>query len=313
VPRPTTGAQQSSERSNTPLTDPTPAAWSTIAEWASTLIPSVTFLTALTFWFGYQVVKARAGYFGLDPSVLGFSTSDFALRAVSAILAPLLYLLVASLILLGTHVAVGRVIARPAWAPALRTCAIAVTAIGATLTAVGLWVIWHKGALDDFKVERPWVLAGGVILIFYGLWVLERLGPKRPRSWIGAVVWRRHIPLLVAFVVAACTFWSFSEYAAQIGAAEARDLVRNQLHDLPRAVVYSTNDLGLHADGVTTEALAGSHAAYHYRYAGLRLLVFSGGKYFLLPDGWHTPADVAIVLPDSSEVRVEFQRKDAPP
>jgi hypothetical protein len=211
------------------------------------------------------------------------------------------------------HFGVRRALLRPNWAPALRAAARVATGIGALFTVVGLWVVWHKGALDGFRVERPWLLAAGVTLLGYGPWVLRQLEPEEVVSWVVPKMWRRYAFVIAASVVVACTFWSFSAYAAKIGGAESRDLVENDLTDLPVVIVYSAKDLQISADGVNAERLTNPDSAYLWKYTGLRLLVMSSDRYFLLPIDWDQPGDVAIVLADSADLRVEFQRKDAKP
>ena len=182
---------------------------------------------------------------------------------------------------------------------------------GSVLTLVGLWVVWHKGALDRYPVQRPWLLAIGVVLLAYGTWVADKTDPMPRTSPFGRGIWRRYPPVIVGFVVLLCTFWSFSAYASQIGGAESRDMVKENLTSLPLVVVYSARDLHLDAAGVQVESIDGPDAAFRFRYRGLRLLVFSDDKYFLLPVNWTDEKDVAIVLRDSDDLRVELQRKDA--
>ncbi len=225
----------------------------------------------------------------------------------------MLYLLVAAFLLVSTHAGVRRVVRYPEWARSARLASLVGIVVGAVLTVAGLWVVWHKGALDEFKVERPWVLATGVILLGYGPWLLMEIDPEHRSNRVVPDVWRRHSSLLVVFVVVVCTFWSFSAYAAKIGGAESRDLVDRKLTDLPLVIVYSAKDLDLRADGVESAQIGKPDAAYRWRYSGLRLLVFSNDKYFLLPAQWDHRTDVAIVLEDAETLRVEYQRKDAKP
>ena len=49
-------------------------------------------------------------------------------------------------------------------------------------------------------------------------------------------------------------------------------------------------------------------SAYRFRYDGLRLLLYSGDKYFLLSYSDQGAIPSVIVLPDSEELRVEFSR-----
>jgi hypothetical protein len=43
------------------------------------VVAPVTLITALAYYFGYRRESAFAGYFGIDPSTLGFTTNDYVL------------------------------------------------------------------------------------------------------------------------------------------------------------------------------------------------------------------------------------------
>ena len=75
----------------------------------------------------------------------------------------------------------------------------------------------------------------------------------------------------------------------------------------PSAVVYSAKRLQLDSPGVRETALQDPDAAYRFRYSGLKLVLRSNDKYFLLPAGWSGPDGSIIVLPDSEALRVEFR------
>jgi hypothetical protein len=49
-----------------------------------------------------------------------------------------------------------------------------------------------------------------------------------------------------------------------------------------------------------------SKDALRYRTTGLRFLVRSGGRMFLLHDGWTPQRGTVIVLPDNEQVRWQF-------
>jgi len=83
--------------------------------------------------------------------------------------------------------------------------------------------------------------------------------------------------------------------------------------NLPTAAnvtVYSSRNLSLSGPGVTRSAITVPNSAYRYRYGGFRLLVSSGGQYFLLPAGWQQGTGSVVVLPVTPpgvSMRVEFQ------
>lgn len=282
-----------------------PLSWSTLLDWIAALVPTVTVLTALTVWFGYQIVKTRSRYFGIDPSVLGYTTSDYVLRSVSAVLAPLLYLLIASIAVLWVHVAVRWALRRQRWERSLRVLAWVSVGVGVVCVGVGFWVVRHRGALAGHEAQRPWILVAGVVMLAYGPWVLGQLpgaGPSLVES-----LWRRLGLVLVSLVVIVSAFWSFSEYAELAGGRESFNLVVDRLERLPRVTVYSTKSLNITGSGVAAEQVTDGQSVYRWRYSGLRLLVRSADRYFMLPADWLTRDDVAIVLRDSPDLRFEFQ------
>ncbi|MGE5290852.1 MAG: hypothetical protein ACM3ML_27395, partial [Micromonosporaceae bacterium] len=69
--------------------------------------------------------------------------------------------------------------------------------------------------------------------------------------------------------------------------------------------------------GVREVRCRGLQAAYRFRYDGLKLVLQSGDQYLFVPAAW-TPANgVAILIPRSDSLRVEFfpvsARHDAGP
>lgn len=54
--------------------------------------------------------------------------------------------------------------------------------------------------------------------------------------------------------------------------------------------------------------MAEESSEYAFRYEGLRLLIRSNGRFFLLPTGWSTSGGVTIALRDREGLRVEFVR-----
>ena len=95
-----------------------------------------------------------------------------------------------------------------------------------------------------------------------------------------------------------------SIYAAYPGNRAGQDLV-DGLHCRPDAIVYSDQRLRV---GVAEEVLGDAGAPDAFRYTGLKLLLRSGGRYFLLPVDWAADPRT-IVLPDSSGQRLEFVRQ----
>jgi hypothetical protein len=64
--------------------------------------------------------------------------------------------------------------------------------------------------------------------------------------------------------------------------------------------------LSLHAPGVRETRCHDPNAAYRFRYDGLKLVLQSGDQYLFLPEGWSPSNGVAILMPRSPSLRLEF-------
>jgi hypothetical protein len=80
------------------------------------------------------------------------------------------------------------------------------------------------------------------------------------------------------------------------------------LPSYPSIVVYSQSSLSLHAPGVREVRCRDSEAAYRFRYDGLELMLESGGQYVFVPSAWASGQGVAILIPRSDSLRLEFSR-----
>jgi hypothetical protein len=124
--------------------------------------------------------------------------------------------------------------------------------------------------------------------------------------------WQRALrALLIGGVITLALFWEVSNYAGVVGRGYALEIAR-KVPALPRAIAFSATPLGIQAPGVREERLGagpgGGGEALRYRTTGLRFLVRSGGRMFLLHDGWTPRRGTVIVLPDNAQVRWQFSR-----
>lgn len=271
-----------------------------------TVAAPATVVTGLLYYFGWVRTDAQARFFGIDPSVLEFSTQDYLLRSISPTFWPLAFILVAVLLGACAHALACSWFQTRARHGRLRRAAFVLGAVGVALIAFGLLATNWRAAVGHRLLVTPVAFALGVPLTGYALYVLARLrrdGDRRPRSsW----------PYLPAVAVTIATslfvlslFWAMGDYAHLKGRELARNL-SNNLTRLANVVVYSERDLAIDAPGVTRSDLGGAEGAYRYRYSGLRLLIRSQDKYFLVPEKYD---GTAIVLPESEAVRFEFVRR----
>jgi hypothetical protein len=275
----------------------------------TTLGPPLTIVTALMFYFGWMRSDTQARYMGLDVSLFGFSTQDYVLQSISTLYIPLLAAATLALGWLALHQRVDRALARPSSRPALRAAGRALLGAG-VLTATST-VLAATMDRNHAPLVVPLILAGGTAVAAYGGWLARAaadpgaLPPPVPP-------WQRALrALLVGGVITLALFWEVSNYAGVVGRGYALEIAR-KVPALPRATAFSATPLGIQAPGVDEERLdAGLGAdgkALRYRTTGLRFLVRSGGRMFLLHDGWTPQRGTVIVLPDNAQVRWQFSR-----
>jgi hypothetical protein len=259
-----------------------------------------TLATALVFWLGFELVDARSGYFELGVGTLGLSTTDYLVRGAEAGIVPLFVLFAAVLVGVGVHAAVTGAMARAAW-PWLRPVALVALAIGAVAFVVGFVGLFTPlPAPLDWYLLRPTLLVVGPLVAVEGLRLLHAATAARAS---------RTAAVAVCGIVVLGTFWAVSIYADALGRGRAIDLGNNVVNRLPAVRVYSERSLGIDPDVAVGERLPDAAARYSYRYAGLRLLVRSDGKYFLIPERWTRASGRVIVLRDTADIRVEFSRR----
>lgn len=258
-----------------------------------------TLVAGLAFYFGWRREQAFAGYFGIDQSMLGFSTSDYVLRSVDALFVPLVVVL---LVLFGV-VTARALLAGRLYRPEL-TPIIALAGLGAFV--VGILLAWGHPVSSGYVYLQALGIGVGALL------VADALGhwPKAHSNSLAAV---RFVAVALALLSA---FWATSEFANSRGLILARRLAADVTVN-PVATIFSSRNLDINpmryyrgcSDLVVSKLRGGE---YRYRYSGLTLLLRSGGKYFLTPSPgptspW-TAEDSVLIVPDDESIRVEFQR-----
>jgi hypothetical protein len=272
----------------------------------SSIGPPVTVATALLVYFGWARSDAQSRAMGLDVSLFGYSVQDYALRSIRSLFFPLVCILIAGLLWLAADGWL-RGQLRPGRRRRMVVRFAVATIIGGAVLAGACWLIALVRPQGSFLVI-PFLMAAGVLLAHWGV-RLRRLAVYRPAPAVGrtALQGRALEATFVFTLVTILLFWGASDFAQVVGRGLAAD-IEAQVPSLPRADVYSHADLAIGAPGVT-QTPVGPPASPVYKYTGLHLLVLSGGRFFLLPDGWTLSHGTVVVLPDTDAVRVEFGRR----
>ncbi|MEV0196787.1 hypothetical protein [Nonomuraea sp. NPDC050691] len=155
----------------------------------------------------------------------------------------------------------------------------------------------------------PICLGLGVFVLVYSASLYRRVNSPRTASATDQIVQRTVCAALLLVLL----LWSVTVYAQGRG-REAAEQFRAHPEWLRSTVVYAARRLYLEGPGIRETTLTDTNAMFRYRYTGLRLLIHSNRRYFLLPACWATsPWARAIALPADDSLRLEFSMYRVPP
>ena len=275
----------------------------------TTIGPPVTVATALMIYFGWARSDTQARTMGLDVSLFRYTTQDYLLLSISTLYVPLLVVATLALGGLALHRRVDQALRQPTSRPRLRTVGRVALVVGLGVSAAAVAIA--ASGTDQASLIIPLALAGGAAIAAYGGWLASAAsdpvaaGPTLP-------AWQRVLQLLlVGTVITLALFWEVSNFASVVGRGYAQQ-IEATVPRLPRVIAFSPTVLGIEAPGVREERIeadpGSGNEADRYRTTGLRFLVSTGGRIFLLHDGWTVRGGTVIVLPDNEQVRWQFSR-----
>jgi hypothetical protein len=273
--------------------------WKRAVDMLAVVGPPLTMATALLVYFGWARTDAQAKAMGLDVSLFGYTVQDFVLRSIPSLFIPLVWLLIVAVLWLAVDRFLAGQLAGGRAAGIRRLAAVILVAGVACSAAMWLVVILQPERTVLFV---PYIMAGGVLLAAWGLslWRRSREGGGRGIPALSSGSEKTLIFCLVSLLL----FWGTSDYAQALGRGLAVSYEERSML-LPTAVVYSKERLGINAPNVREQS-SGTEAHPVYQYTGFRLLVVSGGRIFLLNEGWTLRSGKVVVLRDDPGMRVEY-------
>lgn len=274
------------------------------------IIAPITLITALMFYFGVQHAHWYFQYFGVNHTVMGLTTQDYLLRSADGLFVPVVSVAVLALLSLWLYrLLTGRVPAERKPMVQRRIAAVA-TMLGVIALTVAVIGIARPETFVQASAAPGLSLALGALLLALASnlqWQARTGGETKLPGWVGATEWGA-----LFIVVGIGLFWSVTNYSSAVGETRAYRTAVN-LSAEPEAVLYSKERLSV--PGVAARELVcvwpeEAGGAYGFRYEGLKLVFATDTAYFFLPSDWPAGGGVAIVLPRSDPVRVEFVRPD---
>ncbi|MEU3462836.1 hypothetical protein ABZ721_23180 [Streptomyces sp. NPDC006733] len=314
--------------------------WARLWTVANVIAPT-TALTTLLFYFGYVATTARFRYFGVYLDMVDLSLQEMLLYGVEVVNPPLVVVAAVSLLVIAAHTAVRWMVSSPDRDAATGWVGLFTVLLGLltfTRGVVGLLV--PHVARTEAIATTPVCLGAGALAIAYGLGLLRIFairwdrrraatgGPTPPdpppvppvpppppppphsgelADWLQSPAVRRisrYALAWVAVIVVAGSFWTANSFAAAYGRGRALDDAASLEHR-PEVVLYTKEPLrDLPAGVEQTKIPAAEKDSYRFRYRGLRLLVESNGRLFLVPARWTAGSSETLVVPYDDSVRI---------
>lgn len=295
-----------------PVAEPPTTDLSRLARLVGTVVAPTTMLTGLLYYFGWSFAYYFFDYFGVNSTLLGLSTRDYLQRCVDGLFVPVTVTGCAALAAVWGYLALRVRLSAASGQRALRVVVPVAAVAGAVLAIGGLLSVFTRTVLSQHLAAAPLSLAIGVLLLTCAIRLRRSHAIPKPATrndgadrnigpdWAGLGEWAA-----VFILVGLSLFWAANDYSAAVGRTRARQFAA-ELPSYPSAVLYSERSLSLDAPGVREVRCRDAEAAYRFRYEGLKLMIQSGDQYVFLPDTWSPTDGVAILIPRSDSLRLEF-------
>lgn len=259
------------------------------------ILSETALISALLYYFGWARTQATFGQFGISLSLLDLATTEYILRSINSAFPPLIGLGITITALSATHRRwVRPALDRPADARShkvvchiLRVIQILGSA-GLALAAIG--VIAQDSIGKPLASWLPAVLFVGASALIYGDAVFAQ------RSGIQSGI------LVTLAVIGA--LWLVTAHAQRTGTEFAHRYVAT-LPNQPEIILYSADRLAVSGPGVTVDQISQDGSRFKFRYAGLRMLIHTNDRYFLVASGWQASRDPMYVIATGDDTRID--------
>lgn len=275
-----------------------------LAPFLAGLASQVVIIGALLYYFGWVTTQATYTYFGVDTSLLNFNTIDYMLRSANVAFPALAVASIAIIAALNLDQAVLRYLSGrqddPSFVRHARFLPHALKSTAVILGGLALVDITMKAySATAFTVRIPLLLLAGSIIFIYSIRVsgINNNPPSSDLRYLRQLQYHTTLSLALIAVV-----WILSIYAVQAGRQTAVNLARG-IRDLPAVFLYTTQRQAISGSGVNAAEIDQAGTKYRYQYSGLRLLLRSGDRLFLIPVRWQHNRDSVIIIRESDDVR----------
>ncbi|MFI6167056.1 hypothetical protein ACIBCN_09720 [Nocardia sp. NPDC051052] len=268
-------------------------------------------VTAVLYYFGWAYSRAFFGYFGVDVTMLSFSTQDYVLRSLNGAFYPATVTLFVVIVLMTLR-------QLPEWHAirsrrprrTLRRWVALTGIVGATLLAAVLLAMLLSFDFGGARITLPLLLIAGATLVGYA-GLLRRKYPvllRSRRRVPGTTAGFQAQPLVLVALIALSYLWAVGAAADHQGHGDAQRAEAAHFVDRSSVLIFSTERLAIEGSGATVGEITAPGEKYRYVYSGLWLLASTPDRYFLIPQRWSVAQDRVFIVRDSDTIRIDIAR-----
>jgi hypothetical protein len=280
-------------------------------------IAPTTIITSVCYFFGYIWTRKYLSYFGIDSNAVGYSSSDYVLKSVSVLYAPILVLLLGSAAALWAVAYIRRLAKQERGTQPIRVAGRTAIVIGIALMLRGVVGVVHPHwELIHGTLLTALALCVGPVALVVGCWLLSAARTATgPEPFTNA----RLVSLVAAgAVIVMALFWLTNIFATAYGESEAKSTAAELWSKETGVTLFTGQRLGAPSNLVVESALSQSTApdaapsagasGGTFRYLCLRALVVRGDRWVLVPARWTPEYGYAVIVDVSGSNRISVLR-----
>jgi len=270
-------------------------------------VAPTTVITGLCYYFGFLYTRKYFAYFGVDASAIGFSTSDYVIRSVTALYVPVLAFVFCWVAVLWAALYVRRLAQAGQRNKLLRRTALLLIAIGLLGVLRGVFgMTLPQYAYPRNAALTPLAVGLGAAAIVIGSWLLVTIragaGPQ-PFAMVA-----RATLLAAAAIMVLAMFWVTANLASHYGEEQAKSTAAGLWKQETGVVLDTSERLSAPQQFVRETALdsADPGRGIRFRYRCFRALVVKDGRWVLIPAAWEPTHGYSLIVTTDAGTRVSF-------
>jgi hypothetical protein len=280
-------------------------------------VAPTTIVTSVCYFFGYIWTRKYLSYFGIDSNAIGYTSSDYVLKSVSVLYAPILVLIVGSAAAWWGVAHIRSLAEQERGTRPIRVAGWTAIVVGAALTMRGVVGVIGPGLeLVHGTLLTPLALCTGPVALIVGFW-LKSLSRSRtqPAQFTNA----RLVSVVAAgSVIVMAMFWLTNIFATAYGESEAKSTAAQLWSKETGVTLYTGDRLGAPPNLVVEAPLSRSDSSEAaqpagassdtFRYLCLRALVVRGDRWVLVPARWTPEYGYAVIVDANASNRISVLR-----